>query len=98
MQAGVDDLETGVTQGPSDHLGPPVVAIETGLRHHDSVGTLHGRNTRQVPQTQRKPVPAGRKTAAVVTALLGVVTAVFLFALVANTLTKPGTKSNLGRS
>ena len=43
-------------------------------------------------------MPATRKTAAIVTALLGVVTAVVLFALVGKALTKPGTKSNLGRS
>src|SRR5439155_12443809 len=59
---------------------------------------LHGRNTRQVPSTPRKPVPARRTTAAVVTALLGVVTAVVLFGFVANLFTKPGTEGRLGRN
>jgi hypothetical protein len=28
MQAGVDDFETGVTEGAGDDLGPPVVAVQ----------------------------------------------------------------------
>ncbi len=51
VQPGVDDLEAGVAQGPGDDLGPAVMAIEPGLGHHDSIATMHARNTTQVPNT-----------------------------------------------
>ena len=41
VEARVDDLEAVVTQGPGDHLGPAVVAVEAGLGHHHPVRTLH---------------------------------------------------------
>ena len=41
VQAGVDDLEAGVAQGPGDDLGAPVVAVETGLGDDDSIAALH---------------------------------------------------------
>ena len=41
VEAGVDDLEAGVSQGAGDHLGASVVAIETRLGHDDAVATVH---------------------------------------------------------
>jgi len=40
-QAGVDDLEAGVAQGPSDHLGAPIVSVQAGLGDHDAVASQH---------------------------------------------------------
>ncbi len=40
-QPRVDHLETGVAQGAGDHLDPPIVSIEAGLGHDDSIRTLH---------------------------------------------------------
>ena len=42
VQAGVDDFEARVPQGPGDHLGPPVVAVEARLGHHHAVRPNHG--------------------------------------------------------
>jgi hypothetical protein len=36
MQAGVDHLESGIPQGPGDHLRPAVVPIETWLGDEDA--------------------------------------------------------------
>ena len=47
VEAGVDDLEPGVPQGPGDDLGTSVVAVEPGLGHHHSIGALHGADTRR---------------------------------------------------
>ena len=41
MEAGVDDFEPVVAQGPGDCLGPAVMPIESGLCHDDTVRTLH---------------------------------------------------------
>ena len=41
VEAGVDDLEPAVAQGPGDDLGPPVVPVEAGLGHDHPVGTFH---------------------------------------------------------
>ena len=38
-----------VAESPGDDLGPPVVAIQPRLGHHDSIATMHARNTTQVP-------------------------------------------------
>ena len=42
VQPGVDDLEAVVPQRPGDGLGPPVVPVEAGLGHDDSIGAIHG--------------------------------------------------------
>lgn len=34
VKAGVDDLHAGVAQGPRDHLGPAIMAVEPRLGHH----------------------------------------------------------------
>lgn len=31
MKAGIDDFIAGVAQGPGDHLGAPIVSVETGF-------------------------------------------------------------------
>src|SRR5256886_7154484 len=49
VQAGVDDLEPGVTQRAGDHLRAPVVAVEAGLGDDDAVAPLHGVNPRIAP-------------------------------------------------
>ncbi len=41
VEAGVDDLEAGVPQGPGDDLGAAVVPVEPGLGDDDSVRPLH---------------------------------------------------------
>ena len=46
MQSGVDDLETRVAQGARDDLGAAVVAVQTGLGDHNTVGTLHDSHLR----------------------------------------------------
>ena len=38
---GVDDLETGVTQGPRDDFGPTIMAIQAGLGDYDSIRAFH---------------------------------------------------------
>ena len=42
VEAGVDDLEPGVTEGPGDDLGSSVVPVQTGLGDYHSIGALHG--------------------------------------------------------
>src|SRR3954465_7899226 len=54
------------------------------------------RNTRQVPSTQRKPVPRKRTVYAASTAIAGVIVAVGLFALVAKVAAKPTSKAQVG--
>src|SRR5206468_2064187 len=41
VQPGVDDLVPGVPQGPGDHLGAAVVAVESRLGHHDADRSNH---------------------------------------------------------
>jgi hypothetical protein len=41
VQAGVDDLEAGVAQGPCDDFGPAIMAIQTGLGDNDSIRAFH---------------------------------------------------------
>ena len=58
-QARVDDLEPGVAQGPGDHLDAPVVPVEAGFGHDDSMAALHGRDTTRVPRdAPQSPRPA----------------------------------------
>jgi hypothetical protein len=42
VQAGVDDLHSGVAERCRDDLGAPVMAIETGLCNENTDGTGHG--------------------------------------------------------
>ena len=42
VQPGVDHLEAVVAQRPGDGLGAPVVTVEAGLGHDDSIGAFHG--------------------------------------------------------
>ena len=58
VEARVDDLEPGVTQGPGDDLGSPIVAVEAWLGHDDPVRTFHA-----LPRI-RKPW-SGRQTGSV---------------------------------
>jgi hypothetical protein len=41
VQAGVDDLESGVTKGSRDHLGATIVTIQAGLGDYDAIRTFH---------------------------------------------------------
>ncbi len=54
VQAGVDDLEPGVTQRPGDHLGPAVVAVEARLGHDHPVGTFHASTRIRMPWSGRQ--------------------------------------------
>jgi hypothetical protein len=41
MQTGVDDFESGVSEGPRDDFRPSIVSVESGLGNDDSVRTIH---------------------------------------------------------
>src|SRR5205823_698818 len=59
MQAGVDDLHTGVPQRPRDDLRSAIVAVKTRLGHHhaDRTGHSHHCLHAQLPAT----APSGTK-------------------------------------
>ena len=42
VEAGVDDLEPGVPEGPGDDLGAAVVPVQAGLGDYHSIRALHG--------------------------------------------------------
>jgi hypothetical protein len=42
VQAGVDDLEPGVPEGPGDDFGTPIVPVQARFGHHDSIRAFHG--------------------------------------------------------
>ena len=52
---GVDHLEPGVPEGPGDHLDAPIVAVEAGLGHDDSIGPLHGGDPKWMPIARSDP-------------------------------------------
>ena len=54
-QPGVDHLEARVTQGAGDHFDAPVVAVEAGFGHDDSIGTLHGGHPKWMPVSRSDP-------------------------------------------
>jgi hypothetical protein len=41
MQAGIDNLKTGITQSPSDHFCAPIVTVEAGFGDYDPIRSLH---------------------------------------------------------
>jgi hypothetical protein len=48
-QAGVDDLVTSVPKGACNHFGSAVVAVKSGLGHHDAQRLVHGARTGRFP-------------------------------------------------
>src|SRR5689334_20062312 len=77
-------------------LAPRSWPSRPGFATTTRYGRCTARNTRQVPSTQRKPVPRRRTAYAAATAIAGVVVAFGLFALVARIAAKPASKAHVG--
>ena len=75
-QAGVDHLEAGVAQRPSDDLDPSIVAVEAGFGHDDSIRALHAGHPREVPVSRSDP------RRATIVGVVGVVVGVILVCVV----------------
>src|SRR5690348_3271419 len=59
VQPGVDDLHAGVAQRAGDHLRPPVVAVEPGLRDDHPDLAHDGKPSRDLAQPGRQVRRAG---------------------------------------
>ena len=75
-QPGVDHLEPGVAQRPGDDLDAPVVPVEAGFGHDDSIRALHGGHPKRMPVARSDP------RRATIIGLAGIIVGIAMIAIV----------------